>query len=277
MIAILNSKVMSQHTIDGVTFLKFNIFNKYKNINHAVSTRHGGVSELENLKTLNLGFSTKDSPENVTENYRRFCNAAGFDVNKLVFAKQTHTANVKEVTQDDWGKGIFKERDYTDIDALVTNVPGTGLVIHTADCVPVTFFDTKNTAVANAHCGWRGTYGELAKATLNKMTELYGTNPKDVACAIGPCICKSCYEVSDDLYLSFYEKFGFDEGIIHQNKKYYLDLGAINRHILIKAGVPDNNIEVCDLCTCCNKDDLFSHRGLGPQRGLLSGIIKIME
>ncbi len=268
---------MSVCNDSGVTYLKFNILDKYKSINHAVSTRHGGVSQGAELASLNLGFSTADNPENVTENYRRFCKAAGFDVNKLVFAKQTHTANVKEVTRDDWGKGIFKERDYTDIDALVTNTPGTGLVIHTADCVPVTFFDTKNIAIGNAHCGWRGTYKKLAQKTLELMGELYCTNPKDVVCTIGPCICKNCYEVSMDLYEQFYAEFGFNDSIISQNGKYYLDLSGINRKTLTDAGVLPSNIAVCDLCTCCNSIDLYSHRGLGPKRGLISGIIEIME
>lgn len=271
----MKSDVMRILTKDGVTFMRFKIFDGLDFINHAVSTRHGGVSDGECLKTLNLGFKTDDDPKNVVENYRRFCRAAGFDENRLVFAKQTHSANVRLATQSDCGKGIFRERDYTDVDASVTNEVNVPLVIHTADCVPVAFADVKNKAIGNAHCGWRGMFDRLAEVTLKKMQAEFGTEPQDVVCTIGPCICKKCYEVSEDLYVKFKEKFGYGDAICAEGGKYFLDLALINKHILTECGVLEKNIAVCDLCTCCNRDDLFSHRGLGAKRGLLSSIISI--
>lgn len=271
----MNSKVMRICTKNGVTFLKYKIFDSVPFINHAVSTRHGGVSKGKELKSLNLGFKTDDKKENVTENYKRFCAAADFDVNSLVFAYQTHSANVRIVSKDDCGKGIFKERDYTDIDALITNIPDISLVIHTADCVPLAFADTVNKVIANAHCGWRGTFGMLAVKTLNEMSENFGTDPQNVICTIGPCICSKCYEVSEDLYLDFKNKFNYDNAIFEKDNKFFLDLALINKIMLINAGVREENIAVSDLCTCCEKKDLYSHRGLGPKRGLISSVISI--
>jgi len=271
----MNSKNMHILENCGVIFLKHKIFDDLSFINHAVSTRHGGVSEAPELKSLNLGFKTDDSKENVIENYKRFCSAAGFDVNSLVFAKQTHSDNVRFADKNDIGKGIFKERDYTDVDASITNIPGISLVIHTADCVPVAFADPVNKAIGNAHCGWRGTFKELSKKTLSEMHNRFGTNPKDVICAIGPCICESCYEVSKDLYIEFKNKFGFDDAIIQNKDKFFLNLALINKHILTNAGVKEENISISDLCTCCEKENLYSHRGLGPKRGLISSVICI--
>lgn len=270
-------KSQTMHIIqkNGVTFLKHKIFDNVSFINHAVSTRHGGVSEEPELKTLNLGFKTDDKKENVTENYRRFCAAADFDINSLVFAKQTHSDNVRFADKSDCGKGIFRERDYTDVDASITNIPNVSLVIHTADCVPVAFADPVNKAVGNAHCGWRGTFKELATKTLDEMHKKFGTNPKDVICAIGPCICTDCYEVSEDLYQQFKNKFDFDDAIICRAEKFYLNLALINKLILKKAGVKEDNIAISDLCTCCEKENLYSHRGLGPKRGLISSVISI--
>lgn len=269
------SNVMNIIEKDGVVFMKFKITEDVGFINHAVSTRHGGVSALPELKSLNLGFKTADTKENVRENYRRFCRSAGFDVNSLILAKQTHSANVRRATKDDRGKGIFSERDYTDVDALITNEKNVSLVIHTADCVPVSFTDVKNKAVGNAHCGWRGTFDRLAEKTLFEMKSAFGTAPENVICTIGPCICKNCYEVSEDLYLKFKEKFPYDDAVICADNKYFLDLALINKHVLKECGVKEENIAICDLCTCCMKDDLFSHRGLGPNRGLLSSVISI--
>lgn len=257
--------------------MRYKIFEQFDFINHAVSTRHGGVSEIPELASLNLGFKTADTKENVIENYRRFCKAAGFDVNTLVFAKQTHSDNVRFANYEDLGKGIFKERTYTDVDAHITNLPGVSLVIHTADCVPIAFVDPVNRAIGNAHCGWRGTFKELASKTLNQMVKRFNTDPKNVTAAIGPCICSSCYEVSEKLFDDFKNKFDFENGFIIKDSKYFLDLSEINKQILINAGVKPENIALGDLCTCCNKNDLFSHRGLGVGRGLLSSVITIKK
>lgn len=269
----MNSSVMDIHTHGDVTYLKFKILNNIDFVNHAVSTRHGGVSQGPELGSLNLGFTASDTKENVTENYIRFCKAAGFDVNNLVFSKQTHSDNVLHVTSADRGKGIFRERGYTDVDALITNEAGVALVIHGADCVPIVFLDTVNMAIGSAHCGWRGTYKLLAKKTLDEMNNKFGTRPENVICTIGPAICGSCYEVSEDLYLKFKDRFGFKEFIYSKGGKFYLDLMNINKQILINMGV--EHIAVSDLCTCCSKNDLYSHRGLGPKRGLMSSVIEI--
>ena len=174
------------------------------------------------------------------------------------------------------GCGVMRERFYNDIDALITNQKNLPLVIHTADCVPVVFADTKNRAIGNAHCGWRGTYSLLAQKTLKEMTINYGTHPKDVVVSIGPCICVNCYEVSEQLYEDFKKQFGYDEYILKKDGRYYLNLPMINRQMLIDAGVSKENIAVSDICTCCECEHLYSHRGLGPERGIFSNIISIV-
>ena len=265
------------HTKNGVPYLTFDFADNLKDFSLAVSTRHGGVSQIPECASLNLGTSTADSKENIVENYRIFCNAADFDINSLVLAKQTHSANIRLVTKEDMGKGVLKDRDYTDIDGLITNIPGITLVIHTADCVPVAIMDKKNKAIGNSHCGWRGTYSSLASKTLEAMKENFGTSPEDVYAAIGPCICADCYEVSKELYEDFKAKFSYEDYIIKKGERYYLNLPYINKKILEDAGVPSDNICVSDICTCCNREDMFSHRGLGPNRGILGTFLKICE
>lgn len=258
-----------------VPYLSFKIFDGIPFVKSAVSTRHGGVSQGETYSSLNLGTGTADDRENIIGNYRRFCSAAGFDINRLVLAKQTHCANVRVVTESDAGKGVLRERDYDDVDALITNVSDLPLVIHTADCVPVALVDTKNRAIGNAHCGWRGTYASLAKIMLEAMGREFGTDPRDVTAAIGPCICEKCYEVSHDLHEEFASKFGYDDCITECGGRYYLNLPGINRRILIDSGVSADSIAVSDICTCCNCEDMFSHRGLGPKRGIIGSFLEI--
>lgn len=262
-------------TQDNITILKFKALDALPHIRHAVSTRGGGVSCLEGLESLNLGTHTADDIENVRENYRRFCRVAGFDAQRVVLGNQTHSVNVRYATEADAGKGVFCERDYTDVDALVTDCRNLPLVIHSADCVPVTFADIKGRAVGNAHCGWRGTYGGLAAITLQQLQSRFGVMPQDVLCTIGPCICMSCYEVSEDLYQSFCERFGKSDALLCDDGRFFIDLAAINRQILIESGVAPQNIFVSDICTSCSTHLLYSHRAQGPSRGIFASVIEL--
>ena len=53
----------------------------------------------------------------------------------IVTSDQTHTTNVRVVTEEDRGNGITKPRPYTDVDGMITNVPGLVLATFYADCV----------------------------------------------------------------------------------------------------------------------------------------------
>ena len=260
---------------DNIIYFKFNELDKFDFVNHSVSSRHGGVSVKDGLESMNLGTYTADDIENIRQNYKLFCLAAGYDVKRIVLGNQSHSLNVRYVTDADCGKGVFCDRDYNDVDALITDIKNLPLVIHTADCVPVSFIDTRLKVIGNAHCGWRGTYGELAKITLLAMKEKFSTLPEDVVCTIGPCICMNCYEVSKDLYNDFLSKFGKSSALTVNNNSYYIDLADINRQILISSGVKPCNIIVSDLCTCCNTELFYSHRGQGAKRGIFASVLQL--
>ena len=263
-------------TKDNIKVLKFRALDAFSHVNHAVSTRSGGVSTQKGLSSLNLGTHTNDSLENVRENYKRFCEVAGFDAERIVLGNQTHSANIRYATEADMGKGVFCDRDYTDVDALVTDIRNLPLVIHTADCVPVSFVDVKGRAIGNAHCGWRGTFSRLAPLTAKELEIRFGVAPEDLFCTIGPCICKDCYEVSKDLYDDFVAEFGQSNCLINKDAKYYIDLPGLNRELLIQYGVKEENIAVSDICTCENTDLLFSHRAQGPERGIFASFLELI-
>ena len=77
------------------------------------------------------------------ENFRRIGASIGVRCEDMVLSQQTHTTNIRLVTEEDRGKGITKERDYRDVDGLVTDVPGICLVTSYADCVPLYFADSR--------------------------------------------------------------------------------------------------------------------------------------
>lgn len=273
----INSKTMTLKENKGVCVLKYNELEKIDFINHAFSTRIGGVSQNE-FTSMNLSFGRGDLDENVTENYKIFCDAAGFDYESLVASAQDHNTFVRVVTNADKGVGIYRPHDIQSVDAVVTNEKGVTLVTYYADCTPLFFVDTKNRAIGLAHAGWRGTVGRIGEKVLKTMKENYGTNPQDVKVCIGPAISKCCYEVDSPVTEKFLElegldsyKFVFDKG----EGKYMLDLLECNRQIVVSAGVNPENVVLSDLCTKCNSDLLWSHRATNGKRGTMSAFMCI--
>lgn len=261
-----------------VLYLSYPMLENTGIVNHGFSTRIGGVSEGI-WESMNLSFSRGDNEAAVRENFRRMAEAIGVEAESLVFAAQTHTTNVRKVTTEDKGKGIVYPLDYQDVDGLITNEPGLCLTTFYADCVPLFFVDTVNKAIGLSHSGWRGTVGRMGRATLQRMKEEYGTEPKDVIAAVGPSICQDCYEVSEDVIEKFKEAFDKKhwEELFYQkeNKKYQLNLWKANEIILKEAGVLEENIAVTNVCTNCNSDMLFSHRATKGERGSLAAFMAL--
>lgn len=263
--------------INDVTILKYPIFDGINFINHGASARAGGVSN-GCFSSMNLGLGTKDSLDNVRKNWSIFCNAAGIDINSTVCAEQQHGDNIKIVTTDDCGKGIVKPRDYSNIDGLLTSDKGVTLCVFSADCIPVLFIDVKKRVIGAAHCGWRGTFKGLAGKMVKTMCEIYGSGPQNIKAAVGAGIHKCCYEVDNKLYCDFYEKFPCAENSFEiRENKYFIDLPGINKCVLKEAGLDESNIFVSEICTCCNKDRFFSHRGSRGRRGLMINYIGIID
>ena len=271
------SETMTLFNADAVPYLSYNSLREINFINHAFTTRLGGVSEGI-FSSMNMAFNRGDDSEHVTENYRRFCKSAGFDFDSLVASAQVHETNVRAVTSKDKGVGITRPRDLQSVDALITNEPGVTLVTYYADCTPLFFVDTKRKAIGLAHADWRGTVGRIGEKVIEKMTALYGTDPKDIKAAVGPAISVCCYEVDEPVAEQFRKlgdldnsRFLFPKG----GDKYMLNLLEANKQILTAAGVPAENITLSDLCTNCNSDLLWSHRATKGERGTMSAFLSI--
>ena len=290
-----NIKYFSNRTtsyIQGdVPFIQLDGFSKFP-VTAVFSTRKGGISSGQ-FSSMNFCTPLGDSIDNVKKNFEIFGNAA--KLTNFVLSKQTHTINVRKVTEKDIDKGLYKDMDYTDVDGLVTNVKNITLSTFYADCVPLYFYDPVNNAIGLSHAGWRGTVNNIAKETLYMMNQEYGTKEKDVVCAIGPSICVNCYEVSADVANEFIEKYDiqdvpiYDDNVKSQDmdmlifkknvdvseEKYMLNLWACNYRNLTNLGVLEENIYIPDICTCENKDILFSHRGLNGKRGNLGAFMML--
>jgi YfiH family protein len=265
---------------DPVPYLSFPMLEKTGMVTQGFSTKLGGVSQGK-FATLNFTFTRGDNPDHVMENYKRMAAVLGVDEKRMVLSYQTHTTNVRLVTEEDAGKGIVKERDYKDIDGLITNVPGITLVTFFADCVPLYFLDPVHKAIGLSHSGWRGTVRRMGAVTIDKMKEAYGTRAEDLLVCIGPSICGDCYEVGEEVAQEFKKAFAKENWnqILGKkdNGKFMLDLWKANEIILKEAGVTTEHIQITDICTHCNSDYLFSHRTCGNERGNLAAFLSLKK
>lgn len=263
---------------NGIPFLEFPLLTKTDAVIHGFTTREGGVSEGV-CASMNLSFTRGDDPEHVHRNYELAAAALGVQAEHIVCSDQTHTTNVRRVTSADWGKGIFRKKDYADVDGLITNEPDVVLATFFADCVPLFFVDPVKQAIGLSHSGWRGTAGKMGKCTVKAMEQEFGSRPEDIRAAIGPSICVDCYEVSVDVIEEF-EKI-FDREAMKkicwkkENGKYQLDLWKANESVLLEAGIRPEHLAVTDICTCCNPKRLFSHRASQGRRGNLAAFLAL--
>lgn len=271
---------MEVHQYKQVEYLTFPLLDEVETVRHLFSTRMGGVSEGI-YASMNLSYARGDDKEAVDENFRRIAEIFGTTPDRIVCSKQTHTTNVRLVTEEDCGKGVLYPVDYDDVDGLITNVPGILLCTSYADCVPLYFADVKNKAIGLGHSGWRGTVCRMGEAMLKSMHDAFGTKPEDVIAAIGPSICRDCYEVGEEVAEAFRQSFPEEwRFLLSEGKeagKYQLDLWEANKRVLLGAGILSDHLAVTDICTCCNSEYLFSHRASKGKRGNLGAFMELRK
>ena len=264
---------------------------------HGFSTRTGGVSSSYGGKTLNLGHTKDDSPENANRNRKRLLLALGAASKgrpwPLISLRQVHSDIIH----------VLRERPAAQLsgDGLITNLPEMAIAVQTADCFPVLLVDARNKAVGAFHAGWRGTFARIAAKGLGLMRREYGTLPSDVHVAIGPGIQKCCYEVGDELKSKFESQFPYAAELFHEvqesdvvREKYpmlfmnmrapghgdqclklHLDLQKANYLQLVNAGIPEKQITNVGGCTSCDPKKFFSHRAEKGKTGRMMAVVGI--
>ncbi len=273
-----HSQTLTANNKDGVIYYSFPAFDAIPFVRHGFSTRVGGVS-TGIYASMNLSFTRGDDPQCVRENFDRFCAAVGVDSRHAVVAAQEHHTVVYNATAADRGRGVYRERGYTDIDGLLTSEPNVVLFTQYADCVPLFFVDPVRRVVGTAHAGWRGTAAGMGAVMVERMVADYGCRREDILAAVGPSIGPCCFEVDEPVRQAFAEAFPFSAAciVVGEGGKSHIDLWEINRRTLLLAGITAEHITVTDVCTRCYPELLWSHRATGGERGSLAGCIAIGE
>ncbi len=248
----------------------------YPELVQGFTTRYGGVSAGD-YSSFNLNFNRPDPHSNVYENYRRLAGDLNISVDDMVLSHQVHDKKVLPVTREHAGMGITKERSYQRVDGLATNETGLLLVTHYADCVPLYFYDPAKKVIALSHSGWRGTLLNIAEETVRVLEAAYGCDPQNLHVAFGPHIKDCCFEVDSDVTQLFRETFTWagDYSTCRNDGKWLLNLQGIINESLLNCGITPGHISICGVCTRCNKDMFFSHRGSQGKTGTGSAFMMI--
>lgn len=195
------------------------------------------------LKGLTHYFTTRSSF--LAENKEFLTNFIGIPAENFIAPVQIHSANVAIAPAHG---GIIP-----DTDALILKNKGFALTLNFADCTPVILFDPVLNIAAGIHAGWRGTASLIAQKTALKMIEL-GSKPENIIAAIGPCIAKCCFEVTEEVVEALKPYTVYEP----KGEKFMVDLKETNRRQLEYIGV--TKIDISPYCTVCEQDKFFSYR-----------------
>ena len=208
-----------------------------------------GVKALYTTKKIgNIDILFKDE-KNSSEN---IFNYFGKKNNVVVYAKQTHTNNVVDIEKD------TKKFFYEEVDGFITKRKDVMLMTQYADCLPIFFCDYKNSVIGVSHSGWKGSFQEICIKAIELMENKYGSKRENILVALGIGISCKKYEVGEEFYLNFKEKFSKDIveksfKFFENDNKWHFDNTEFNRLNLIKNGILPDNIIVSNECTFKNE------------------------
>jgi len=290
--------MFKRHVNNGIIYFTSPVLDSF-GVPHFFASRFGGVSSGA-FDSLNVSPARKDrdgntdTSENICENYRRALAVIGSEPEHSVTTKQVHSCIIRKALPSDAGLGILPSLKVKDDCDGIFLENGTGNIdtvcAKTADCVPILLADAKTGNVCSVHAGWRGTAGGI----ILNAAKCMNADPSFLLCAVGPCIGSCCYEVGDDVYSSvgqIFRQCGIEEKTDRMfsievmcsiSGKRYADLARINKTLLMTLGVPEENIDLSGLCTCCSRENdgqptFFSHRGTGGFSGTFVSAAKTFK
>lgn len=186
------------------------------------------TTRLRDISWTTHGFFTKD-----TSTADIVAGLLELDADNIIFAKQVHGTTVAVLDRP------WTDKNKPQADAIVTSLPGIGIGVYTADCVPVLFSAKKAKVIGVAHAGWGGALKGVLEATIDSMVK-QGAAKDDITAAIGPAIAQASYEVRTDFREQFLQQDAAnDRFFIPGNRAGHLqfDLPGYVADRLMKAGI----------------------------------------
>lgn len=247
------------YIFESMKIIKSKIFRQFPEIIFGFSTKEG-LHRLDPYY-FNLSYTVGDNKVRVAENRKYFFDHLGIPEEKTSFQKQIHSDIVKFVESP----GMQGESD-----ALITNKPNMGLAITSADCAAIFIYDRDKKVIAAVHAGWRGSANKILKKTLNILKDDFKSVPVDLFVYLGPAISQKYYQVGKEVAVQFNKKY-----LSRSFFKRFLDIKKINHDFLIEFGIPEEQIEISNLCSYEQIDLFHSYRRDGIKSGRSLGIIAL--
>jgi YfiH family protein len=241
--------------------IRSQILEQFSGITFGFSTKIG--SDRKPPYNFNMSQSVGDDEKIVEENRAAFAQKLGLAPENIAYQRQVHGDKIKIVESG----GTNGESD-----AMITNKPGIGLAISSADCCAIFIFDPVARVIGAVHSGWRGTEKKILLKTLKKMREKFGSSYKDLYFYISPSISQTNYEVGKEVAKLFRKKHRKKVG-----EKYLLDVAGTNKRMLIKKGIQENRIQCSSLCSYELENLLHSYRREGQKSGRAIGIFAMKD
>ena len=229
-------------------------------VQHRFFTRQGGVS-AGLYSSLNCGYGSGDSADNVRENRRRVADQFGLGEPDLQTVHQIHSTDVLTVADGRWSSPGAPKAD-----GLVTDRPGVVLGVLAADCAPVLMADNAAGVIGACHAGWKGALGGVADVTVTAMEKL-GAKRERIRAVIGPCIGPASYEVGPEFPAAFLAQDPVNERFFRTAARaghFMFDLPGYLLHRIARNGVA---VAATGHDTLSGTDDFFSYR-----RNTLQGV-----
>jgi len=158
-----------------------------------------------------------------------------------------------------------------DGDALITNKKGIMLIVKIADCAGILIYDKREEIAAAVHSGWKGTKEKILAKTIKRMIKDFNSKPENLLCYVSPCASIDKYEVGEE-FLDYFPESTKKRG----KNKYYFDNRSELKHQMLNSSIPEENIEISDICTITDTD-YHSYRRDGKSSGRMAAFIMIKK
>lgn len=213
-------------------------------------------------ESFNLGAGVADNPGAVRDNRNVLAARWELAPDHLIWMSQVHGTRVHRVTAP-------TSAPVPATDALVTALPGLGLAVLVADCVPVLARDPRAGVIGVAHAGRSGAADGIGQGLVAAMAEL-GADVTHLEVLLGPAICGRCYEVPSAMRDEVDSRLPGSAAVTATGTA-GLDLRAGLSRQLTDMGV--RAVEVDGRCTR-EDPDLFSHRR-SARTGRFAGVVRL--
>ena len=136
--------------------------------------------------------------------------------------------------------------------------------------------ETEQGRIGLVHAGWRGALGRIGSRVVERMTQEYGSDPRDILAGVGPSICPDCFEVGHNVAEEFIAAYpGLPCVLEQENARPHVDLWMVAFRQFVEAGVLPEHISLFDVCTMTTPR-LYSHRRDKGNTGGMAAYLRIL-